>query len=189
MNTPAHLILGIAAFGKPGRPRVTAAAALGGLAPDLSLYLLAGGALAWGVAPERVFGTLYFSEAWQAVFAVDNSVFVWGAALAVALWRRHAAATAFAAAGLLHLACDLPLHAGDGRPHFWPLTDWVFDSPVSYWDAAHGAAWAAPLETALALGAAAWCWTRLRAPWARGLLLLAVAAQLAVGGVWAWVFA
>ncbi|WP_328795072.1 hypothetical protein [Jannaschia marina] len=43
MNTPAHLIIGLAAFGKPGRPRVTAAALCGALLPDLSLYLMAGG--------------------------------------------------------------------------------------------------------------------------------------------------
>lgn len=41
MNTPAHLIIGLAAFGKPGAPRVTAAALAGAMIPDLSLYLLA----------------------------------------------------------------------------------------------------------------------------------------------------
>ena len=188
MNTPAHLILGLAAFGRAGRPRVSAAAALGGLAPDLSLYGLAGGALALGVPPRRVFGELYFSDGWQAVFAVDNSVFVWGAALALGLRTGRAWLAAFASAALLHLACDLPLHAGDGRPHFWPLSSWVFDSPLSYWDVSHGARWVAPSETGLALAAAAWCWTWLRAWWARGLLAAAVAAQLVVGGVWAWVF-
>ena len=42
MNTPAHLIIGLAAFGKPGRPVVTGAALAGALLPDLSLYLLTG---------------------------------------------------------------------------------------------------------------------------------------------------
>lgn len=42
MNTPAHLIFGLVAFGKPGAPKVTAAALAGALIPDLSLYLMAG---------------------------------------------------------------------------------------------------------------------------------------------------
>ena len=39
MNTPAHLLFGVAAFGKPDRRGVTAAALGGSLIPDLSLYL------------------------------------------------------------------------------------------------------------------------------------------------------
>lgn len=49
VNTPAHLLLGLAAFGRPGDRRVSGAALAGALVPDLSLYLLAGGALATGV--------------------------------------------------------------------------------------------------------------------------------------------
>ena len=42
-------------------------------------------------------------------------------------------------AALLHLAFDLPLHHSDARPHFWPLSDWVFRPPLSYWNPArHG---------------------------------------------------
>jgi hypothetical protein len=157
--------------------------------PDLSLYVLAGGALALGTPPETVFGELYFSDAWQTVFAVDNSVFVWGAVLALGLRLRRAWIVALGAAALLHLAGDLPLHHDDGRPHFWPLTDWVYASPVSYWDVRRGAGWVAPAETALALAAAAFAWWRLRRTWVRGVVLALVAAQLSVGGVWALVFA
>ncbi|MFO6464171.1 cobalamin biosynthesis protein CobQ [Jannaschia sp. KMU-145] len=188
MNTPAHLIIGLAAFGKPGRPRVTAAALVGALIPDLSLYLLAGGALAWGIPAERVFGELYYSPEWQAVFAVDNSVFVWGLLLVLGLWRGLPWLIAGAGAGLLHLALDFPLHHDDGRAHFWPLTDWIFASPFSYWDGNHHAGWIAPLEVVLVVGLAALCWTRFRSVWLRGLLAGLVAAQLAVGGVWAYVF-
>jgi len=42
MNTPAHLIFGLAAFGDPARKAVTAAALAGALIPDASLYLMAG---------------------------------------------------------------------------------------------------------------------------------------------------
>ncbi|MEL6913492.1 MAG: cobalamin biosynthesis protein CobQ [Pseudomonadota bacterium] len=140
MNTPAHLIMGAAAFGKPSEPRVTWAALAGATLPDLSLYVLAGWhLLVLGTSEEVVFGQLYFSAAWQRVFAVDNSVVLWGIVLGLALWRRAPWAVALSGAALLHIAFDFPLHNEDARMHFWPLTEWKFHSPVSYWDSASGA--------------------------------------------------
>ncbi|MEM0943437.1 MAG: cobalamin biosynthesis protein CobQ [Pseudomonadota bacterium] len=190
MNTPVHLIVGWAAFGRRERPRETVAAIAGGLAPDLSLYLLV--LWAWAIegrTARQIFGEDYFSPAWQAVFAVDNSVFVWSALLAAGLAGRIPWFWAFAGAALLHLALDLPLHAGDGRPHFWPISDWVFDSPVSYWDVNHHAAIIAPLETLLALVLAALI---ARRHWPQVLPLAFVAIllipQLMVSGFWTLVF-
>lgn len=33
-----------------------------------------------------------------------------------------------------HNILDLPTHAEDARPPFWPFSRWRFKSPVSYWD-------------------------------------------------------
>ncbi|NNU81355.1 cobalamin biosynthesis protein CobQ [Halovulum dunhuangense] len=139
MNTPAHLIFGAALFARPGQPRVNIAALAGSLTPDLSLYLLVAWEMLKRTPTQVIFGQLYFSPEWQAIFAVDNSFFVWGGFLILGALLRSPAAIAFAGAGLLHLAFDFPLHHDDGRPHFWPLTMWVFESPLSYWDSrAHG---------------------------------------------------
>ncbi len=63
MNTPAHLLVGLALCARRDVPRSGRWAALGGLLPDLSLYFLAGGALfVLQIPPERVFGELYFSR-------------------------------------------------------------------------------------------------------------------------------
>lgn len=150
MNTPAHLLLGAAAFGRGGGRGVMGAALLGGLLPDLSLYVMAGVSLTiLGISPSVVFNELYFSDAWQTVFAIDNSFILWGLCLGLALWSRKPWAIALCSAALLHVALDFPLHHDDGRPHFWPLSDWVFESPVSYWDMRHGAGWVGPIEVAL----------------------------------------
>ena len=189
MNTPAHLILGAAAFARPDAPRITAAAMLGAVAPDLSLYILAGWHLyVLGTPPGIVFGSLYFSEAWMAVFAVDNSIPLWGAGVALAWGLRSEPGRALCGAALLHLACDLPLHHDDGRPHFWPLTDWVFESPVSYWDRSAHAGIVGPLEIALALAACGWLWTRFRGWPARALIALGALSQLVPGLFWIFVF-
>jgi len=115
MNTPAHLLLGLAAFSKAGQRKVTAAAAVGALLPDLC------------------------------------------------------------GAALLHIALDFPLHHDDGRAHFWPLSDWVYASPVSYWDSAHHAGWVAPFAAMAALASAVIVFRR-HASWSLRVAVLALVA-------------
>ena len=75
MNTPAHVIVGAAAFARPGALAVNAAAVLGSLMPDISLYVMASTALFLiDVPPNVVFDEYYFSDAWQQVFAVRTGI-------------------------------------------------------------------------------------------------------------------
>ncbi|MEO9648844.1 MAG: cobalamin biosynthesis protein CobQ [Roseobacter sp.] len=161
MNTPAHLLLGAAVFGRGQRSSVVYAAMFGAFLPDASLYVMAGVSLfVLQIPPYVVFNDLYFSQAWQAVFAVDNSFLIWGALLLIALWRQSGWGIALTGAAILHLALDFPLHHDDGRPHFWPLSHWVYESPVSYWDRSHGAKWVAPIEAVAASIAACVLWAQ-----------------------------
>lgn len=185
LNTPAHLVMGMAVFGRPGAPGVTVAALAGALLPDLSLYLLAGWEIAvLGTPPETVFRDRYYSDAWQAVFAVDNSIPLWGLLLASGAWARSPRLVALAGAALLHLAFDLALHADDGRRHLWPLTDWVFASPVSYWDPRHHGDLVAPVEAAATVALAALVWVRHRAPAPRAVVAALAALQAAPFVMW-----
>jgi hypothetical protein len=161
---------------------VTAAAVLGALVPDLSLYLMASWALyVQGIAPEVVFGQLYFSPAWQDVFAVDNSIPLWALLLLAGLALRSPVAVAFAGAGLLHLAFDLPLHNEDARRHFWPLSDWVFRSPFSYWDPRHHGQIVGPIEIAACVTLCVVLWRRFKSRLARVLIALALFAEAMPG--------
>ncbi|WP_299964302.1 cobalamin biosynthesis protein CobQ [uncultured Roseobacter sp.] len=187
MNTPAHLLIGAAAMARPANRAVVWAAFAGALLPDLSLYLLAGGALIiWQIPPQIVFDELYFSDAWQTVFAIDNSFVLWGVLLGIAIWRGAPWAIALTGAALLHLALDFPLHHDDGRPHFWPLSDWIFESPLSYWDRDHGAMWLGPVEAIAASLAAISLWYRQL-----GWTLSIAAAILLMAELWVvrqWLF-
>ena len=188
MNTPAHLLMGAALFGRPGDRRTTLAAVAGGLLPDLSLYLLAAGAFAAGYDGRAVFGRLYFSDGWQAVFAVDNSFVLWGVALVAAAFARSRPAVALCAAALVHLAVDFGLHGNDARMQFWPLSRWRFDSPWSYWDASRGGAWIGAAENALVVVMVVWLLWRHRGAAARTGILALGAAQLAPLVIWRLVF-
>ena len=181
--------LGAAVFGKPDRTRVTTAALLGALAPDLSLYLMVAVSI-WmmGIPAEVVFRDLYYSDAWQAVFAVDNSFVFWGIGLGLAIWAKRPALIAFAAAGILHIALDFPLHTHDARQHFWPLTDWVFESPVSYWDSSAHADIVGPVALMVSFGCAAYIWSRFQSLTIRLLAGILALMDLMSSGVWRFVF-
>ncbi|MEP2640632.1 cobalamin biosynthesis protein CobQ [Roseobacter sp.] len=187
MNTPAHLLIGAAVMGRKGTAPVAWAAFAGAMLPDVSLYVMAGVALhVMGIAPYIVFNELYFSDAWQMVFAVDNSFIIWGALFGVAVWRKIPWAVALTGAALLHLCLDFPLHHDDGRPHFWPLSGWVYESPFSYWDRRHGALWVAPIEIGAAVLSAFALWQR-RLGWGT----LAMVACLTIAEIWVvrrWIF-
>ena len=155
VNTPAHLLIGAALFSKHSNRALLGGALLGGLLPDLSLYLMAGYALfVLQLSTDVVFGQLYFSDTWQLVFSIDNSFVIWGVACALAVKIKRPFFIALSSAAVLHLLCDFTLHNDDARAHFWPITDWRFFSPVSYWDNNHHAAYVAPLEGLLASVAA-----------------------------------
>ncbi|SDF42317.1 hypothetical protein SAMN05216241_10148 [Limimonas halophila] len=189
MNTPTHLLVGLAVAGRVRDDGRNLGALAGAFAPDAALFVLFGWAkLVQGVPDGVIFDELYWTPGWQIPLAVSNSVVVWGALGLLALWLRRGWLIAFVLAGLVHLGCDFALHHGDAYPHLWPLSDWRFQSPVSYWNPAHHGEIVQPLELALAFGLAVWLARRHQQPWLRTGLAMAVVAFGAGLGYWAWVF-
>ncbi|WP_425090748.1 cobalamin biosynthesis protein CobQ [Tropicimonas sp. S265A] len=185
MNTPAHLIFGAGFFAKPHARSITLAALAGALFPDLSLYVLVAWAmLVQQVPPQIIFDDLYFSPEWRQVFAIDNSIPLWTLVACAGFWAKRPEVFAFAGAALLHLLLDLPLHHDDGRPHFWPFSMWVFESPVSYWDSTRYARLVAPIEGAACLALVVLLWRRFRSWTARFVFSVLMAAELWVIRQW-----
>ena len=91
-----------------------------------------------------------------------------------AWWR------ALLASMMLHAVADLLTHHDDAHRHLWPLGDWRFASPVSYWDPRHHGLWFAPVECAAAIALLPIAWRLLRQRAAR-LALGALAVAYAVG--------
>ncbi|MES2913513.1 MAG: cobalamin biosynthesis protein CobQ [Pseudomonadota bacterium] len=172
MNTPTHMLVGAAVFARPLPPLLLLGALAGGLVPDLPMFVM----ILWstrvlGMTDAQVFGELYFSDSWQAIFSIDHGFFVWGGVLALAVWRGNALLRAFAGSGLLHAAADFLTHNDDARRQFWPVSDWVFQSPVSYWDRRFYGTEFAMFEFGLVLVLTAWlCW-RLTHLWERALVV------------------
>ena len=180
MNTPSHMLIGAAVFGRQLVPATLAAALAGGLAPDLPMFAM----VLWatrvaGLPEQEVFSTLFFSDTWQAVFAVDHGLLIWGAVLGLAIWRRNLILRCFAGAGSLHAVADFLTHHDDARRQFWPVSEWVLRSPVSYWDARYYGNTFGVFEVALVVMLAILlCW-RLRR-WRDRVLVLVTAAPVIV---------
>lgn len=180
MNTPAHLLLAAGVFAKPDCPKVTAAAIIGGLLPDLSLYILTTTSLfLLGNNPDYVFDVQYFSDSWQQIFAIDNSFILWGILLGVAVWLRAAWFIVLSGSAVLHLCFDFPLHHDDARPHFWPLSDWVFQSPLSYWDSAHYGIIISVFEQTLVIGVLILLWQRFKSARMRAFFTIVALLEIA----------
>lgn len=191
MNTPAHLIISAYLYARPeatksdGNRHRTAAALIGGFLPDFSLYF----GFVWAVfvlgrSPDVFFRIDYYRPEMQAIMAIDNSVFVWGALLAIALWQKREVISITAITALVHIGLDFPLHNDDGRAHFWPVSDWVFVSPVSYWDPAHYGNIVAPLEALLCLALLIVLFRRFSGWAARSVIVIAGIAQVAPTLAW-----
>ena len=199
MNTPTHAVLGAALFARGERRARLAPAVIGAVLPDVPMYVLfAVATVVWRQPQAVTWGRTYFEPGWQHAVDALHSFPLLGAALVatyvtsrrprparaargpVPPWRVWAR-VAFASA-LLHAAADFLVHADDAHHHLWPLSDWRFVSPVSYWDPRHHGLLFAPLEClgAFALLPTVWRATVRRAARA-AVLILAVA--YATGGV------
>jgi len=176
MNTIAHIVIAAAALTRPDTPKRNWAVLFGAAIPDASMFVFFAWSRLQGWSGDETWNVQYWKEPWQALGAASNSCILFGLLLAAGLWRRGTLLALFSAAALIHIGLDFPLHADDAHRHFWPLSDWRFASPISYWDPnANG--WVGSLiETLCVVAAAALLWRRF--PLLKWRLLLAGLALL-----------
>lgn len=152
MNTPSHIILNALVLGTGPRKALWLPITAGALVPDLPMVGFYVYQRSLRHAPEsQIWNDLYFEPHWQAFFDGFNSLPM--ALLgALAAWRlaRPAWVAFFLSVGL-HCLGDLPLHREDAHGHFFPISDWRFVSPVSYWDPSFHGSWVAAGEGILVI--------------------------------------
>lgn len=210
MNTQTHILLGATLLAWPGRPLRNAAVLAGGLVPDISVLVMWASAKLAGMPESLIWRDLYWQPEWQSAAAVTNSVPLY-LALALAatgmgarlkppglpageLPDRHGkgsglewrvAILVFSLAAMMHVATDFPVHVHDGHPAFWPFSNWVFQSPVSYWDPRYFGKYVSLVELGLAASLIAILWRRFSSPAVRCVLVLAAVSYVAVAHHWA----
>lgn len=214
MNTQTHLLISAFVLAQPDRPKRNIAMLLGALLPDLSIYILVVWAKAQSVPEWRIWGELYWQEPWQTLGALSNSVPIYLGGLLIALLfasrgqgygpgplcqvfrpqgsgETDSLTIVFAvlfASCLIHILFDFPVHVDDAHRHFWPLSDWKFVSPFSYWNPAHFGVEVQIAEFAAALFMIVVLYRRFESRIVHAILVLAALAYILVPLYWALQF-
>jgi membrane-bound metal-dependent hydrolase YbcI (DUF457 family) len=181
MNTPTHAIVNLAILGRKTRPEWNWPIVLGSLIPDLAMFGFYGWTrLIAGMQEDQIWDTAYYEPFWQNIFDFWNSIPLALVGVGVGAWlirrkkwRGLGSAIAICCASvILHCLADLPLHSEDAHRHFWPLTNYRFESPVSYWDPNYHGNIFVLIEVALTIGLSIYIFRIIRSRWGKGLLVL-----------------
>ncbi|MCF4099047.1 hypothetical protein [Maritalea mediterranea] len=180
MITTTHVLVAGALLTRRDAPRrQNILAFVGGFVPDLSVFIMVAYSAITGVGRGNMWRSpdgLYWQEPWQSFSAISNSIPLyallilsgWLLAMNVPLYRHYwRLISIFAAGALLHVVMDFPVHTDDAHVHFWPITDWRFYSPVSYYQSANYGEIVSAIELVVGVGLAALLMWRFRAVWAR----------------------
>ena len=191
MNTPAHAVINLLLLTrKPGHNNShqrSAAIIAGALLPDLVIIVFYAWHLLLGTPEFQIWSVEYYRPTWQAWIDSFNSIPLIGLAMLISGKIRHYLLLAFFSSMLLHAFGDLPLHQDDAHRHFFPLSDWRFASPVSYWDPAHHGHWASLIEFTSVIAAASFMYWRfaLLRPWVAATTVIYLLYWIYVFSVWA----
>jgi len=156
MNTPAHAIVGLLLFGSKHRKQHAGVIVLGSLVPDAPMLLFYLWARWSGMNERAIWRDGYFDPGWQMLFDAFHSFPLLALAGLVAWRARMQGVTMFFAAMFIHSLFDFPLHHNDAHRHFWPLSDFRFASPISYWNPEYYGQIVAPLELLLVVIGGVW---------------------------------
>ena len=174
MTTHSHVILNIALLSKRDKPFLHRYAFIGAVLPDLPLFIffIIESVILKTPQPE-LWDSVYFTEAWQNFFDIFNSVPLILILLGIGYYLLNSERiTVFAWSLLIHCVFDLLTHHDDGHHHFYPLSDFAFESPISYWDRDHYAGIVAPIERVVFLIASIYLFPRLKTRLARWCLII-----------------
>ena len=173
MNTQAHAILNLAMLGRKERPEWNPLIIWGALIPDLAMFGFYFVLKLANIPDSQIWREEYYRPYWQNLFDLFNSIPLALIGIAVMLYLKRTGIALLFGSIILHCLQDLPLHVDDGHRHFWPFSQFRFESPVSYWDPNHYGLLFAPFELCLVLIASIYVFRRVRSRWTKGLLIVA----------------
>ena len=190
MNTPAHAVFNLMVLGRKDHPEDLTPIAIGAVLPDLPMVIFYFVHKVILETPEMVIWRhAYYQSGWQVFFDIFNSLPIIGL-IGYLAWRfGWRWLTMLSLSMGLHALCDLPLHHDDAHRHFFPFSDWRFESPISYWDPAHHGIWVGLAEIGMVIAASVWLVRRYPYRWSKALFaMLAISYIVYIGYVFVvWV--
>jgi len=139
--TPSHIIyswaVAKASDSKPNKNR-TLAIVTGSFLPDVPTYLFFFvHTFILGTAQQTMWDKLYFNSAWSPLITLSHSLLLWPILVLLSMLCKQKILLWVSTSATAHAVLDFFVHNDDAYRHFWPLSDWKFTSPVSYWDPVH----------------------------------------------------
>ena len=174
MTTQSHVILNTAFLSQRDKPYLHRYALIGAILPDLPMFLFfAVETFVRKTSQRELWSERYFVQAWQNFFDVFNAIPLILILLGLGYnLLRSQKITVLAWSMLLHCGFDFFLHNDDAHHHFFPLSDFAFESPISYWDGDHYGHILGPIETLVTLGVSIYLFRRLKTRIARWCLVI-----------------
>ncbi|MCL1468070.1 hypothetical protein [Argonema galeatum] len=152
MNTPSHAILNLFFLGRQTQPQANLPIFIGAILPDIPIFVLYGWAKLIARLPERqIWSETYYEPFWQNIVATFHSIplALLGCVIVYKLGWKNLQILCISM--VLHSLLDLPVHNDDAHRHFFPLSNYRFISPISYWDRQHYGGIVSVVEISLVL--------------------------------------
>lgn len=123
-----------------------------------------------GISERIIWSDIYFRSSWQNLFNTFHSIPITLFCAILAYRFEKTRWTFFFISMSFHSLFDLPLHNDDAHRHFFPITDYRFFSPLSYWDSRHYGSIISSAEFLLVLGLSTIIWRRNNRRWEKVLV-------------------
>ncbi len=173
MNTQTHAIINVALLSRKAVPHLHRYALIGAVLPDVPMFFFfLVEAFILKHPQSLIWGERYFLPEWQNLFDIFNSIPLFLLLLGIGYWRQSNAVIVCSLSLLLHAAGDFFLHHDDGHRHFFPLLQFRFYSPISYWDPRHHGRIVSAIEILVTIGASVYLFPRLPSRLMKGALVV-----------------
>ncbi len=181
MNTPTHIIVNYALLSDASvSKREKWSVIIGGLLPDVVIFYMFFWALVTGLPQRTLWDETYFEPGWQLAIDIFNSfpIFIALGLLGWVIKKRWL--LLFSLSMCLHFVADFFTHADDAHRHFLPLSNFRYESPVSYWDRNFNGEVGGAIELALLVVGVTYLWTRVQTIWVKVILALYIVLSLSM---------
>ena len=175
MITSSHIIYSWALAKKtggldPNKPKQTRgrtlAFVLGALLPDSPTYLffIVYG-LILGYSGEVMWDDMYFNSGWSIPITLTHSFIIWPILIASATFFEWKFVRWFSISALFHVIVDFWVHTEDAYRHFYPVSNWKFHSPISYWNPSEYGLYVSAFDSLVVLGLLTYLYTKYTGGW------------------------
>lgn len=173
MNTPSHYILNLALLGKTIAPHANVAITIGAILPDIPIFIFYFVTKFIYKLPEKQIWTeTYYQPFWQNLVALTHSFPLALIGLVIFLYSGWKPGAIACSSMIVHSLLDLPVHHDDAHRHFFPLSNYRFISPISYWDAKHYGNIVAFVELSMVIAVTPIVWNLLHSGIAKALIIV-----------------